>query len=67
MANAVSAVSGLSALDQSIRSESAKPQTQTSAIPKDTVTLSQTAKPASTATTTTAKTSGDVDHDGDSA
>ncbi len=67
MAHAVTAVQGLTAVDQTVKSQSAKPQPQTStAIPKDTVTLSQTAKPApAAAAATPPKASGDVDHDGD--
>ena len=65
MTNSVTAVQGISALTHTQQAQSAaKPQLQTSAIPKDTVTLSQTAKPAPAATT--ARASGDVDHDGDS-
>ena len=68
MANAISAVQGLFNLEQASHTPAAKPHPQASAIPQDTVTLSQTAKPAPAAnqTTKTTQASGDVDHDGDS-
>lgn len=68
MANAISAVQGLFALEQASHSQTTKPQPQASAIPQDKVTLSQNAKPAPAAnqTTKTTQASGDVDHDGDS-
>ena len=68
MANAISAVQGLFNLEQASHAQTTKHQPQASAIPQDTVTLSQTAKPAPAAnqTTKTTQASGDVDHDGDS-
>ncbi len=69
MANAITAVQGTTAVDHTPQPQkAAQTPAKSSPLPNDTVTLSQTAKPAPAAsqTTKTTQASGDVDHDGDS-
>jgi hypothetical protein len=70
MSNPVSPVASTTAVSQTApiagqtSATNSKTPPKTSAVPKDTVTLTQPAKQAP-ATSTTPKTSGDVDRDGD--